>query len=225
MFLCGFDQFIHTAVVYANDEFFENRLVEDLREFAVGSQLIQGRNSLFAGTVRRRRACLAGPSVRDRPRCEGRTGSSLVQMLLVAFSRRMCCSRVCSVSTQHRLPRRSVVWPTRPAGHAAEELLAAGDNAQVRPAVGPWDCPAIGLRPRRISVRYSPGRLSRSDTDRIDGRDQQGPGLVGDFGKRFHIFQAAEKVRMLRPARRPVSSLTAASRSAGEIAPCSVFAG
>ena len=34
-----------------------------------------------------------------------------VQMLLVAFSRRMCCSRVCSVSTKPRRPSTSRVSP------------------------------------------------------------------------------------------------------------------
>ena len=34
-----------------------------------------------------------------------------VQMLCVAFSRRMCCSRVCSVSTKPRRPSTSVVSP------------------------------------------------------------------------------------------------------------------
>jgi hypothetical protein len=37
---------------------------------------------------------------------------ALVQMLLVAFSRRMCCSRVDKVSTQPRRPSASVVSPT-----------------------------------------------------------------------------------------------------------------
>ena len=31
--------------------------------------------------------------------------------VVVAFSRRMCCSRVCSVSTKPRRPSTSVVWP------------------------------------------------------------------------------------------------------------------
>src|SRR6185312_3809734 len=39
-----------------------------------------------------------------------------VQMLLVAFSRRMCCSRVDSVSTQPRRPSTSTVWPARRPG-------------------------------------------------------------------------------------------------------------
>jgi hypothetical protein len=40
----------------------------------------------------------------------------LVQMLLVAFSRRMCCSRVDSVSTKPRWPAASTVSPQRRPG-------------------------------------------------------------------------------------------------------------
>ena len=40
----------------------------------------------------------------------------LVQMLLVAFSRRMCCSRVESVSTKLRRPSASTVSPARRPG-------------------------------------------------------------------------------------------------------------
>src|SRR5258708_2093411 len=38
--------------------------------------------------------------------------ASFVQMFEVAFSRRMCCSRVCSVFTNPRVPFASTVWPT-----------------------------------------------------------------------------------------------------------------
>ncbi len=61
--------------------------------------------------------------------CRARTGRSTpasafsawaVQMLRVAFSRRMCCSRVCSVSTKPRRPSTSVGLAGDPAGHAAD---------------------------------------------------------------------------------------------------------
>ena len=40
----------------------------------------------------------------------------LVQMLEVAFSRRMCCSRVARVNTKPRRPSVSTVWPTKRPG-------------------------------------------------------------------------------------------------------------
>ncbi|MNJ50026.1 hypothetical protein D3C77_452860 [compost metagenome] len=39
-----------------------------------------------------------------------------VQMLLVAFSRRMCCSRVCMARRRAVLPKRSIETPTRRPG-------------------------------------------------------------------------------------------------------------
>src|ERR1039457_3297405 len=88
----------------------------------------------------------------------------LVQMLEVAFSRRMCCSRVASVRQNARLPRESTVCPTsrpgiwvllarrqrqaerpvaarihglshQPAGHLAHVFFARGDDAGVRSAI------------------------------------------------------------------------------------------
>src|ERR1700730_2690363 len=53
--------------------------------------------------------------------------ATLVQMLEVAFSRRMCCSRVWSVSTKPRLPSRSTVAPTsRPGIRRDDEQGARG---------------------------------------------------------------------------------------------------
>ena len=40
----------------------------------------------------------------------------LVQILEVAFSRRICCSRVCNVRRYARLPRASMDTPTRRPG-------------------------------------------------------------------------------------------------------------
>ena len=91
------------------------------------------RSGPCAGTARPSRASPAGPG---RPgRCVARRANRpwLVQMLLVAFSRRMCCSRVCSVSTQQRLPLRSTVWPTSRPG-----ILRTNSSRQaMMPRYGP----------------------------------------------------------------------------------------
>ena len=79
-----------------------------------------------------------------------------VQMLWVAFSRRMCCSRVCRVSTKPRLPSASSVSPAiRP--HLAYEALAAAKNlneaAEVEPLPSDWPSPT------HTSTPQSPGGL------------------------------------------------------------------
>ena len=70
----------------------------------------------------------------------------------------------------------------QPAGHAADELLAAGQDAQVRPAEG-----------HRVAQRLAFGHddvgpvlarpLEQAQADRIDGHDEQRPGPVGDLGR------------------------------------------
>ena len=82
-----------------------------------------------------------------------------MQMLLVAFSRRMCCSRVCKVSTKVRRPRRSTVSPTMRPGHTADELFTAGEDAEKGTAVT-----------HRRSERLS---LSDSDIDAVVSRSSQ----------------------------------------------------
>src|SRR6266478_507586 len=57
----------------------------------------------------------------------------LVQMLLVAFSRRMCCSRACSVSVYARRPRWSTLMPTsRPGRRRAGERGEVFQGAEER---------------------------------------------------------------------------------------------
>ncbi len=51
-------------------------------------------------------------------------------MLEVAFSRRMCCSRVCSVSTKPRRPSTSMRLPRDAAGHPTQIGLARGEEPE-----------------------------------------------------------------------------------------------
>ena len=85
----------------------------------------------------------------------------LVQIFEVAFSRRMCCSRVWSVSTQHRLPLRSVVSPTIRPGI----LRTYSSRQAMMPRYGPPNdkvvAQRLALRPRRCRRRSRPGRCSR----------------------------------------------------------------
>ena len=55
-------------------------------------------------------------------------------MLLVAFSRRMCCSRACRLSRYAGWPSASFETPDEPAGQLALEAAADGEEARVRAA-------------------------------------------------------------------------------------------
>ena len=57
--------------------------------------------------------------------------ATLVQMFEVALARRMCCSRVCSVSTKPRCAVEVDGGADEAAGHAAHELVLGGEHAEV----------------------------------------------------------------------------------------------
>ena len=58
-----------------------------------------------------------------------------VHTLLVAFSRRMCCSRVCSAMRSAGCPLASRLTPMMRPGQRALELVARGEERRVRSAV------------------------------------------------------------------------------------------
>ena len=83
-----------------------------------------------------------------------------------------------------------------PSGHAADELLATGHDAQV------W-APVQHRRSQRLPLGHDdvgsqiPRPLQQSQADRVADRDQQCAAGVRRGSQRFHLFQATEEVRML----------------------------
>ena len=115
----GVDALGRAALDHAVD-----RRVERDRELAHDRLLVQRarrRRAPSASRARRRCGCSSSspsstmPAPAEPAQVDRRPASALsacaVQMLWVAFSRRMCCSRVCSVSTKPRRPSTSVVSP------------------------------------------------------------------------------------------------------------------
>src|SRR3954465_633916 len=116
-----------------------------------------------------------------------------VQMLWVAFSRRMCCSRACSVSTNPRLPSASRVSPAVRAGIFRVER----PGGPVDPA-GQLAGGALGRReePKRRAPEVEPvaerlalshgdvdavlaGRLEDAERHRVDGAHDHRTGAPG----------------------------------------------
>ena len=121
----------------------------------------------------------------------------LVQILLVAFSRRICCSRVESVSTKPRLPSASTVSPHKPAGHLAQEFLARGEQADIGSAE--IEAVADGLAFAGDDVGALRARRLEK-TQRHDfrhHRDQQRALGMGGLGDGTQIADQAEHVRAL----------------------------
>ena len=69
-----------------------------------------------------------------------------VQMLEVAFSRRMCCSRVCSARRSGRRAVRVGADADQPARHLAGELVARGEVGGVRAAIAHRHAEALRCR-------------------------------------------------------------------------------
>ena len=90
----------------------------------------------------------------------------LEQMFDVAFSRRMCCSRACSVSTKPRLPSRSTVWPTMRPGMRRIQLLGDGEVAAGRPAQRSRDAERLGIADDDVSAELA-WRFEQPERERI----------------------------------------------------------
>ena len=120
----------------------------------------------------------------------------LVQMFEVAFSRRMCCSRVWSVSTNPRRPSTSVVSPAMRPGHAADVALAGGEEAERRTAEVEPVSERLALAERDVDAEVA-RRAQDAERHRVDRGDQQRAGALGDRRQRLEVLDAAEEVRLL----------------------------
>ena len=116
-----------------------------------------------------------------------------MQMFEVAFSRRMCCSRVWSVKTQQRLPLRSVGLADDPSGHLADVLFPArhdsrdkgrrNDIGLPKPLpLGDHDIGAIAPRPSQ-----------HAEADRVDADDGQRPLAVRHVDERLRRPRSARR--------------------------------
>ena len=116
----------------------------------------------------------------------------LVQMLQVAFSRRICCSRVESVSTQPRRPRhrRSRRRGGPASGGRTSRAWRTGRHRARRNSAR---CRATGPRPRRCP---RPCRRATSQAQRHglgDRDDQQRARGVGGLGERVRSCRWPKK--------------------------------
>ena len=116
----------------AHRELVEERLVQHL-----DARHLRQRIGELAGArmVRLREPPQARLAEQRHVRREGeQQRPELVQMLEVALSRRMCCSRVESVSTKPRLPSASTVSPQSRPGIWRMIFLPRGEEADIGPA-------------------------------------------------------------------------------------------
>ncbi len=123
-----------------------------------------------------------------------RRGPEFVQMLLVAFSRRMCCSRVDMVSTKPRRPSSSTVSPQRRPGICRTNFLRQARSPRYGPPKFrplPMDWPSAAT----MSAPIAPGDFSApKDTASVTTTIKQRARRLRLRGQRRDIAHAAEHV-------------------------------
>ena len=117
-------------------------------------------------------------------------------MFEVAFSRRMCCSRVWSVSTNPRLPSTSLVSPAIRPGIRRISASVAAKNPNDGPPKSSR-LPSVWPSPTAMSTPHSPGVLQQRQRERVAGADRQRAGVVRGAGERRQVLDRAEEVRLL----------------------------
>ena len=94
-----------------------------------------------------------------------------VQMLVVALSRRMCCSRVCSERRSAGLALGILGDADEAAGHLAFERVARGEERRVRPAEAQRHAEALGVADGDIRAEFA-GRLQQREREQVGGDDR-----------------------------------------------------
>ena len=154
----------------------------------------------------------------------------LVQMLLVAFSRRICCSRVDRVSTKPRRPSASTVSPTSRPGIWRTNFSRVANRPRYGPpkfSALPSDWPSAGDDVGAHLAR----RLDQAQRHRLGHHDdQQRARRVAGLGERRRVAHLAEEAGILHhdagglgvdrarrdPPRQPDRARSAIDREAGE---------
>ena len=132
----------------------------------------------------------------------------LEQMLEVAFSRRICCSRVARVRTKPRWPFLSAVWPTSRPGMLRTYLSS---DANIPSPGPPKDCgmPRLCPSPQAMSAPLASRTLDQAERQGLgEARHAERAFPVGLVACGLQVFDAPEKVGGLhRNGRQIVDSI------------------
>ena len=121
----------------------------------------------------------------------------LVQMFEVAFSRRICCSRVRQRQHEAAPPVGIDGLATQPPRHLADMLLATGEQPQIRPAEVKAVADGLPLGDDDVGPHLA-GRPDQPERYYLgNDDDQQRPRRVAGSGERRQIGDATEDVGVL----------------------------
>ena len=118
-------------------------------------------------------------------------------MLCVAFSRRMCCSRVCSVSTKPRRPSTSVVSPAIRPGIRRRYSSCAAKKPKRRAAEVEPVAERLALADGDVDAEVA-GRAQDAERDRVALDDHERARRLGGRHERLEVLDRAEEVRVLQ---------------------------
>ena len=123
---------------------------------------------------------------------EATTASSTwaVQMLEVALSRRMCCSRVCSARRYAGRPSASTETPTRRPGRCRSRPGGDGHVAGVRAAVEHRDAEPLRRADDDVGAELA-GRLEQGERQQVGRDDGERAALVGRLDDRPRVEDPA----------------------------------
>ena len=117
-------------------------------------------------------------------------------MLWVAFSRRMCCSRVWSVSTKPRRPSASTVSPAIRPGILRMWLSRGREEAERRAAEVEPVAERLALAHADVHAEAA-GRLEDAERQRVGRADDERAGALAGLDERAEVLDRAEEVRLL----------------------------
>ena len=78
-----------------------------------------------------------------------------VQIFDVAFSRRICCSRVCNARRKAGLPCRSIDWPTSRPGMRSFVSVLGRHETRVRSAKAKRNAKSLRIADRDIGTQFA----------------------------------------------------------------------
>ena len=84
----------------------------------------------------------------------------------------------------------------QPAGHLAQEFLAASQDAEVWAAITHGIAQALAFGHRNIRVVLS-RPFQQSQADRVEADDEECAAFMRDPGQGLHFFQATKEIRVL----------------------------
>ena len=84
----------------------------------------------------------------------------------------------------------------QPARHLANEFLAAGEDAEIRPTELEWDAKPLSFRDGDVGPEFT-RPLEQPDADRVERLDEKRASLMSDGSDLLDILQSAEEVRVL----------------------------